>query len=692
VGDVSAIGSQHAEQARAAAAGVPGRIHRDLWPALARPAPRGAPPRDIDSFGHWLRGAVIRRKLARLDHARAGRIMEAAGTLVNHSAGAFAQHVECVRERVVLHRQDPAAVDAGFAAAYEAIRRTLGFSLHPVQVLAALVMADGACAELATGEGKTITAILPAALDAWLGKGVHVITVNDYLAQRDAEITSPAYAQLGLTVGFVTDASTPPERRAAYARDITYAADKQVIFDFLRDRLFAPVNPRTSRLLMDALAPSDAPRTEDQAPPDWPDMIVQRGHFSAIVDEADSVLIDEAVTPAIISQTSETGSAASSPEVYAAARDIARGLTAETHFHADVRMRLVRLTREGRARIASAASDPKLPEVFRSARKREELVNQALTAEHLYKRGDDYIVADEKVAIVDRSTGRVLEGRQWQMGLHQAIEAKESAKITPERRTSTRSSYQNYFKLYRRLSGMTGTGWEVRSELFRYYKLPVARVPTHRPVIRRHEPDQIFPTAEAKYIAVTRRVAELHARGQPVLVGTRSVAASEHLGELLAREGLACSILNANREREEAAIIELAGRAGAITVATNMAGRGTDIRLDEAARAAGGLAVIATERHEESRVDRQLFGRAGRQGDPGLAQAFVSYQDDLILRSAPHTLTALARAALASGRIAPSRLLWRITQLISGKHSSMIRAETFKAEAWLDMALHHHIR
>ncbi len=690
---MSAISSQRPDFGQAAAAAGSGAdVHRELWPALARPALRQAPPKDIDALGHRLRGAIIRRRLSKLDHARAERIVSAAKALANHSAGAFEQHVEETRTRVVLERRSVDAIDQAFAAGFEAIRRTLGFSLHPVQVLAGLVMSQGACAELATGEGKTITAILPAAVDAWMGKGVHVITVNDYLAQRDAGITAPAYALLGLRVGFVVDASTPPERRAAYACDLTYAADKQLIFDHLRDRLFAPVNPRTSRLIMDALAPTKKPAGPDTASPDWPSMIVQRGHYSAIVDEADSVLIDEAVTPAIISQTSENAAEANTPEVYARARDVARSLEPEKHFHADFRMRQIRITPAGKDRLAEIARDPTLPEAFRSVRKREELLNQALTAEHLYTNGDDYIVADDKVAIVDRSTGRVLDGRQWQMGLHQAIEAKENVKLTPERRTSTRSSYQNFFRRYARLSGMTGTGWEVRHELFRYYKLPVVRVPTHRPVIRVHEPDRIFTDADAKFRAVADRVAQLHAKGQPILVGTRSVADSERLGALLSERGLNCAVLNATREAEEAAIIEKAGQAGAITVATNMAGRGTDIRLDEQSRGAGGLAVIATERHAESRVDRQLFGRAGRQGDPGLAQAFVAYDDDLIRRSAPAWLTRLGRASLASGRVLPSRWLWRVTQIISGKHSAMLRSETFKAEAWLDMALHHQVR
>jgi preprotein translocase subunit SecA len=334
----------------------------------------------------------------------------------------------------------------------------------------------------------------------------------------------------------------------------------------------------------------------------------------------------------------------------------------------------------------------RLPPFWSGPRRREEIVVVALTAKELYLKGDDYIVKDGQVVIVDRSTGRILPGRQWQMGIHQAVEAKEHVDTTSERRTTSRVSYQQFFQRYERLSGMTGTAMEVADELWTAYRLPVVRIPTHRPVIRTRAPDRYFETESQKFEAVADRVAELHRTGRPVLVGTRSVLSSERLGAMLSERGIQCNILNATREAEEAEIVARAGQRGAVTVATNMAGRGTDIKLGEGVCELGGLLVIATERHDESRVDRQLFGRAGRQGDPGAAEAFASLDDQLIANYGFGLLVGFVRRLVGPARTRLAGLLWKQAQWAAGKRHKTARAQVAAAESWMDAAFHHRSR
>ena len=663
--------------------GWPPRVSDRLWTGLSRGFDRPLPARGLDNLGERLVGAARRWSLRRLDHERAERILKDAAALAASGERALDSRIDEARERIMLRRDDPAAIDAAFAAGVEAIRRTLGLTLHPVQVLAGLVMSQGCCAELATGEGKTITAILPGALDAWCGRGVHIITVNDYLARRDAETCGPVFGRLGISVGIIQEGSTPDERRGAYSRSVTYAADKQVIFDHLRDRLLSPMDPSLTQALLDDLF-GVLPGGDQRQ--DWTGRVVQRGLHAAIVDEADSVLIDEAVTPAIIG----VDAAGAGGEQYVTAAAIASELIAGEHYHLDHRMRHVRLTDQGREKLAERAHS--LPAFWAGPRRREELMVQALQAKDLFTLGDDYVVKDGKVVIVDRSTGRILPGRQWQLGVHQAVEAKEGLALSDDRRTSSRVSYQQFFQRYRRLSGMTGTGMEVAEELWKSYHLPVVRVPTHKPVIRVHAPDRHFSTEREKFDAVVSRVDALHAQGRPVLVGTRSVVSSETLGAMLGARGIPCQILNATREAEEAAIVEHAGEPGAVTVATNMAGRGTDIRLGRGVVDNGGLVVIATERHEESRVDRQLFGRSGRQGDPGLAEAFVSLDDGLIVLHGPKLLIALVKRARGPWRKWLCRALWRTAQWSAGRKARVMRSQVLLSDAMTDMALHHRTR
>jgi preprotein translocase subunit SecA len=646
---------------------------------------REAPAKGADLFGERVRARIGRRKRpSRRERAEAEQILQQAGRLASHSERAFDAEVETCAERMLRATADQAGRIEAFAIAYEAVRRETGLELHLEQVIGAILISKGCCAEMATGEGKTITAVLPAALEGWTGRGVHVVTVNDYLARRDAATTGPVYNRLGLSVGYLQDEHEAAERREAYAKSITYAADKQVIFDFLRDRLLSPVNPRLAGVLLDQVERGAARPRKDH----WSGLVVQRGLNAAIVDEADSVLIDEAVTPAIIATAPPAEAAEEKTRHFRLAARIALGLESGRDYTVDQRLQRVDLTSAGRERLAGAAEE--LPPFWAGPRRREELITRALTAQELHKRDDDYVVVDGKVIIVDRSTGRMLDGRQWQLGVHQAVEAKENLEPSSENLTSARVSYQRFFQRYRRLAGMTGTGWEVADELWEYYRLPLVRVPTHRPVIRKKAGDRVFTDESSKFEAVAEYVTDLQSRGRAVLVGTRSVASSERLGTLLGERGVPCRLLNANREAEEAEIIAEAGRSGAVTVATNMAGRGTDILIDERTRELGGLVVVATERHDESRVDRQLYGRSGRQGDPGMAVAFVALDDQLIKRHGLPPLTALCRLAPLRRLVAPA--LWRFAQWSAGRRAAAMRKESAKADAWIDLAMHHHAR
>jgi preprotein translocase subunit SecA len=648
-----------------------------LWPMLGAAKARRQPAKEFDVLGETLTGWWARRRAKRLDWTRANGIVAAAKGLASYSEAALDEEVKDARSAAVLDREGRAAVDRAFAVGYEAVRREVGLSLHVEQVLGALALASGCCAELATGEGKTVTAILPAALDAWLGRGLHVITVNDYLARRDAEITSPAYRRLGLSVGVIQETTTPEGRRRAYAADITYGADKQILFDYLRDRLRTPLAPRLTELLLNEVA-------GDQEADAWGAKVVQRGLFAAIVDEADSVLIDDSVTPAIISAPAEGEAAAQEHLVRAA--ELARQMTEPAHYKVDTRLRKVTMTDEGRARLAELAE--RLPAFWAGPRRREELMVLALSARHLYHRGEDYVVKDGAVLIVDRSTGRILPGRQWQLGVHQAVEAKEGLKLTAENVAVARSSYQAFFQKYRRLSGMTGTAREVSREMWAWYRLPVVHVPTHRPVIRSKGHDRVHATEEQKLEAAVDCVAEAHAKGQPVLVGTWGVVTSERVGLLLKTRGIDCQVLNATREAEEAAIVAKAGLPGAVTVATNMAGRGTDIVLTPESRAAGGLLVVATERNDEARVDRQLAGRAGRQGDPGAVEQFVCLEDRLIQQHGPRVLVSLVRRNAGPTRRWAAKALWEYAQRVASRRWAVLRSEAVKADAWFEMAMH----
>ena len=500
--------------------------------------------------------------------------------------------------REMVDPDDPATLDAllpeAFALVREASIRTLGLRHYDVQLVGAGVLHEGAVAEMKTGEGKTLTAVQAVYLNALLGRGVHMVTVNDYLAQRDADWMRPIYDLLGISVGVIGPMMPESARREQYACDVTFGTNSEFGFDYLRDNM--------------------AVRLDD---------CVQRGHYFCIVDEVDSILIDEARTPLIISGIPE----AAADTYYRFARVIPT-LKKGDDYEVDEKQRTVSPTESGVDKVEKALGIDNLYLDVNGG-----LVNhlvQALRAHALYQRDDEYILRDGEVLIVDEFTGRVLEGRRYSEGLHQAIEAKEGVAIREENQTLATITLQNYFRMYDKLSGMTGTAATEATEFDKIYKIEVVSIPTNQPMVRQDGNDLIFKTRDAKWAAVIEDIAESHEKGQPVLVGTISVEVSEELSGKLTMRGIPHEVLNAKQHDREAEIIKDAGQAGAVTIATNMAGRGVDIKLGEGIQDLGGLYVLGTERHESRRIDNQLRGRSGRQGDPGKSRFYLSAEDDLI--------------------------------------------------------------
>ncbi len=547
-----------------------------------------------------------------------------------------------------------------FALAREGSRRVLGKRHYRVQLMGGRALVEGWLAEMATGEGKTITAGPPAIAAALAGLAVHVVTVNDYLAERDAEIVRPLYELFGLSVGICRHGETPEARRAAYAADITYGANKEIAFDYLRDRIALGRRRGRAGRAVTAMLAGGAPQP-----------LLLRGLGFAIVDEADSVLVDEARTPLIISADAGGGEEAAT---YATALEIATQLSEGPHYEVMRARRLVRLTEAGRARVEEASR--LRGGLFAIRRAREELAEQALTALHLYHRGQQYVLAEDKVQIVDEYTGRIADGRTWEKGLHQLIETKEGVALTGRRETLARITYQRFFRRYLRLSGMTGTGWELAGELRAVYGLPVVRIPTNRPSLRRDLGARLLPDQGRKWDAVADAAARMSATGRPVLVGTKSVEASEALSARLGAKGLDHTVLNAHFDKEEAEIVARAGEPARVTVATNMAGRGTDIHLAEGVREAGGLHVIVAEYHDSPRIDRQLIGRGARQGDPGSFEAIVAADDELFRLHGGGRLARLARL-LPGGGVA---LLRRIAQWRAEARNAATRRQTLRSD------------
>lgn len=560
---------------------------------------------------------------------------------------------------------------AALAALREAARRRL--HLHPfrVQILGVLALNSGYLAEMATGEGKTLTAGIAAVLAGWTRRPVHIVTANDYLVKRDAEWLAPLYEFAGVRVSFVTGGMPPPERTRGYQADVTYVTARELLADFLRDRILLDFLDHPARRRVRELVQPVAVGRRLAG-------LALRGLHTAIIDEADSLLVDEAVTPLIISRPVPNTRLR---EATLQAREVSRALEAGRHYQVNARYREIELTRDGEAVAATACQA--LPGLWRGRDRRHDLVRQALSARELFHNGRHYVVADGRVVIVDESTGRPQPMRSWQQGLHQAIEAKEDVALSDPSETAARMSFQRFFRFFRHLSGMTGTAAEASTEFWRIYNLPVVRIPTNRPCIRVTWPERFLPTENEKWQAVLASIREVHATGRPILVGTRTVAASERLAELLRAEGLEFHLLNAIHHAEEATIVALAGEAGRITIATNMAGRGTDIRLGAGVADRGGLHVIATERHQSGRVDRQLLGRAARQGDPGSAQIFASAEDDLPQRFLPAWLKSWL------GRAPRSVALYLLGQAQAKAEYIAFRQrqQVLRNDTWLDESL-----
>jgi preprotein translocase subunit SecA len=484
-----------------------------------------------------------------------------------------------------------------FAVAREGAKRVLGLYPFRVQIMGSAVLHDGNLAEMRTGEGKTLTATMAVYLNALPGRGVHVVTVNDYLSARDAEQMGQLYNWLGLSVGVNVGDAPAEEKRAAYDADITYSTNFNIGFDYLRDNMVR--------------------RAEER--------VMQRGLNFALIDEADSILIDTARTPLIIS-----GPGSGISQMYARADRFVKTLQRDEDYKVDEEAKATMLTNEGIHKGEVFFNLDNLYDANDTALTHH--IDQALRANFNYINDKDYVVQDGEVKLIDQSTGRISEGTRLSDGLHQAIEAKEGVEIQEENKSMAQITYQNLFRMYKKLSGMTGTAKTEEEELREIYNMEVITIPTNRPIQRVDYPDLLYPSVRAKYNAVVKLIVELHEKGQPILIGTGSVEASELLSKILMAQNVPHNVLNAKNNAKEAEIIANAGQRGAVTVATNMAGRGTDIKLGPGVEELGGLAVIATERHESRRIDNQLRGRAGRQGDRGFSQFFLSLEDDLMVR------------------------------------------------------------
>ena len=505
------------------------------------------------------------------------------------------QRLAVYREQVQNGEKDlDAVLPEVFALVREASTRVLGMRHYDVQLLGAMALHNGKIAEMKTGEGKTLVATLAVILNSLEGKGVHVVTVNDYLAKRDAEWMGRLYNFLGLSVGVIVAGLSDEQRKEAYGADITYGTNNEFGFDYLRDNMKF-----------------------------YAEQLVQRGHHYAIVDEVDSILIDEARTPLIISGASDE-----STDLYQKVDEVVRTLEKEKHYTVDEKGKTASLTDEGVLYVEEQLGIENLYDTANITAQHHVL--QSLKAHTVFRRDVDYIVKDDQVVIVDEFTGRLMAGRRFSDGLHQALEAKEHVTVAAENQTLASITFQNYFRMYDKLSGMTGTADTEAVEFAQIYGLEVSTIPPNRPMVRKDMPDLIYRTRREKMQAIIQAIKELHATGQPVLVGTISIETSELISQLLKREGVPHSVLNAKHHAQEAEIVAQAGQAGKVTIATNMAGRGTDIKLGEGVVELGGLHTLGTERHESRRIDNQLRGRSGRQGDPGSSRFYLSLEDDLM--------------------------------------------------------------
>ncbi len=572
----------------------------------------------LDSFLTDVMGKVINPIKTRSGRFNiiADRVNALQDTFKCERDGEFKAHADTIRRDMRSNNLDLDMVARAFALVREASGVKLSMRHYDAQLIGGWVLMNGMIAEMETGEGKTLTATLPACTAALAGIPVHVMTVNDYLAERDAKLMSPVYEALGIRVGVITNEKSLKERQEAYGADVTYCTHKEIVFDYLKDSLVlgrksGPIQMRVGRLY----------ETENRL-----DKLRLRGLSFAIIDEADNILIDDARTPLIISKPAGNDY---DLQVYNQAIELCAKLKPDEDYTISDTGKALGLTEKGKEHLEQITKS--FGGVWTGTLLREELAKQALTALHVYIKDKDYIVKDNTVQIVDAYTGRVMDGRKWERGLHQLIEAKEKCKITGQNEPQVRLSYQCFFSRYHHLAGMSGTAKEVSGELWTVYRLPVVSIPANKDILRRACPTNVYRKKEKKWSEIINRTRELFKIGRPVLIGTLSVSTSEYISKLLTDSELPHRVLNARQDKEEADIVAQAGKKGGITVATNMAGRGTDIDISHEINKLGGLHVISTEPNESRRIDRQLYGRCGRQGDNGSYELIASMEDELLV-------------------------------------------------------------
>ncbi len=647
------------------------------WRKLSKRSNNSPPPHGLDAL--WLQASG---RVNRFSHSTNKFLIQADSIQsIKEEYSSFSDRklrdlAATLRGRFIRGRDTLGDQQMALATVCEAARRTIGLSPYREQIAGAMALNEGCIAEMATGEGKTLVATLPAVLAGWRGRGCHVITANDYLAERDAELMAAVYRFCGLTVGCITPEMDPMQRKRAYNADVTYCTNKEAAADYLRDRLLMAGIQGLPAMILSKMVAGQGDRIGH---------LVQRGLEHAIVDEADSVFIDEASSPLLISGD---GPNKERVEAYKQASLLADRLDPSTDYRVTRDVPDIHLTQAGKMRLAELTES--LGGLWAGRRRREELVLLSLVAKELYCRDKHYVVDDGKAVIVDEFTGRLMPDRTWRDGLHQAVEAKEGLEINLPKETYARISFQRFFRLYKKLSGMSGTVSEARGELWGVYRLPVVKIPTHRPCIRKTLPDRVFTTEAAKWHAVIDEICNLQQTGRPILVGTGSIRESEELSARLRSKKIDHCLMNAMQQASEAQIIAKAGQKGQITVSTNMAGRGTDIKLGPGVAELGGLHVIATGRFTARRIDRQLSGRCSRQGDPGSTQAFISLEDELIQKDTQMITVALRRMYCHNGRELRS-VVWRrwveAIQQRAERLSYRTRRDVLAADNWLDQHL-----
>ena len=628
----------------------------------------------VDATVHNVIGMFRRRTLNPVRQGRqfVTKVNEYSSGLEKLSDRRFKQRVLEIRQQLTCDGLSDDHAAKAFSLVREAASRTLGQRHYDTQILGGWVLLKGMLAEMETGEGKTLTATLTACTAALAGIPVHAITANDYLAQRDAQLMAPIYKMMGLTVSAVTGKEYDADkRRSAYACDVIYCTAKQITFDYLRDRVSMGSRRGRLELQLRDLSSNDAKASSP---------LLLRGLCFAVIDEADSILIDEASTPLILSQELD---GAVSKDTYLKALEIAGDLDANGDYFINQQYHDVQLSNQGRAHLfeqIANAGESCSTKPWTLKREAESLVKQALRALLCYRKDHDYLVRDGKIEIIDPNTGRAMPDHSWEQGLHQMIEVREGCELTGERETIARISYQRFFRRYLHLSGMTGTAKEVASELWPVYGLEVVKIPTYRPVLRKAAQDHLYANSGEKWQAIAKRVQEISNKGRPVLVGTSSVKDSEQLSALLSNKSIPHQVLNARQDEREAEIVASAGKSGVVTVATNMAGRGTDISLAHGVAEKGGLHVISADRNEARRIDRQLFGRCGRQGDPGSFDSIFSLDDPLLKKHFPATLTSLISLLTRWGVPVPGRSMMWIAQRMAERHQAKARNNLLKVD------------